>query len=142
MAVAAALAASSEGQDAPPRAEFLRGVASHVPDSDVRSGLLVAANFPAHTSVRHAVSVLGSGTLISAPDTVPFALWSAAGHLDDLSEALWRTLAGWGDRATTCAIAGGIVATRTGTGDVPAAWRQARENIPAWSRWDSRAAVR
>ncbi|WP_405820100.1 ADP-ribosylglycohydrolase family protein [Streptomyces sp. NBC_01390] len=138
VAVAAALAAASEGQDAPPRAEFLREVASHVPDSDVRSGLRVAANFPERTSVRHAASVLGSGTLISAPDTVPFALWSAAGHLDDLTEALWQTVAGWGDRDTTCAIAGGVVAARTGTAGIPSAWLQAREAIPAWSQWGVR----
>lgn len=77
------------------------------PDTDVRSGLLVAAGFPEHASVRHAASVLGSGTLISAPDTVPFALWCAAGQLDDLAEVLWQTVAGWGDRDTTCAIVGG-----------------------------------
>lgn len=142
VAVAAALAASSEGQEAAARPDFLREVASHVPGSDVRSRLLVAATFPERTSVRHAASVLGSGTLISAQDTVPFALWSAAGHLDDLCEALWQTVAGWGDRDTTCAIAGGVVAARTGTADLPAAWRQAREDIPAWSGWDARAAGR
>jgi len=135
VAVAAALAAAGAGQQAAPRAEFLREVASHVPVSDVRSGLLVAANFSERTSVRHAASVLGSGTLISAPDTVPFALWSAAGQLDDLPEALWQTVAGWGDRDTTCAIAGGVVAARTGTGGIPAAWREACEAIPAWSGW-------
>ncbi|MFF3336627.1 ADP-ribosylglycohydrolase family protein [Streptomyces sp. NPDC002888] len=142
VAVAAALAAAGAGRDASPRADLLREVASHVPESDVRSGLLVAAGFPDRTSVRHAASVLGSGTLISAQDTVPFALWSAAGHLDDLPEALWQTVAGWGDRDTTCAIAGGVVAARTGTARLPAAWRQAREDIPAWSGWDSRAAGR
>ncbi|MBK3579559.1 ADP-ribosylglycohydrolase family protein [Streptomyces sp. MBT65] len=141
VAVAAALAAAGAGQQAAPRAEFLREVASHVPESDVRSGLLVAANFSERTSVRHAASVLGSGTLISAPDTVPFALWSAAGHPDDLPEALWQTVAGWGDRDTTCAIAGGVVAARTGTGGVPSAWREACEAIPAWSGWDSLAAT-
>ncbi|GAA3822923.1 ADP-ribosylglycohydrolase family protein [Streptomyces phyllanthi] len=140
VAVAAALAAVGEQEDASLRAEFLREVASHVPDSDVRSGLLVAAGFPERTSVRHAASVLGSGTLISAPDTVPFALWSAAGHLDDLAEALWQTVAGWGDRDTTCAVAGGVVAARTGTDSVPATWRQAREDLSAWSGWDSLAA--
>ncbi|WP_329242296.1 ADP-ribosylglycohydrolase family protein [Streptomyces sp. NBC_01478] len=142
VAVAAALAAAGEGRQAAPRTEFLREVASHVPESDVRSGLLVAANFSERTSVRHAASVLGSGTLISAPDTVPFALWSAAGHPDDLPEALWQTVAGWGDRDTTCAIAGGVVAARTGTGGVPSAWREACEAIPAWSGWDSLAAAR
>ncbi|MFD9436914.1 ADP-ribosylglycohydrolase family protein [Streptomyces sp. NPDC060002] len=135
VAVAAALAAGGAGGDAPARASFLREVASYLPDSDVRSGLLVAAGFPERTSVRHAASVLGSGTLISAPDTVPFALWCAAGHLDDLPEALWQTVGGWGDRDTTCAIAGGVVASRTGTHGVPADWRQSRETIPSWSGW-------
>lgn len=134
-ALAAALAAASAGRDAPLRAEFLQEVAAHVPESDVRSGLRVAAGFSARTSVRHAASVLGSGWRISAPDTVPFALWSAAGHLDDLPETLWQTVAGWGDRDTTCAIAGGVVAARTGTGGVPDDWLAAREAVPAWSRW-------
>ncbi|SCD44177.1 ADP-ribosylglycohydrolase [Streptomyces sp. DvalAA-14] len=96
VAVAAALAAASAGHGAPPRADFLREIAAHLPDSDVRARLRVAARFPDRTSVRHAASVLGSGTLISAPDTVPFALWSAAGQLDDLPEALWQTVGGWG----------------------------------------------
>ena len=135
VAIAAALAAAGAAREAAPRADVLREVASHVPESDVRSRLLVAASFPEHTSVRHAASVLGSGTLSSAPDTVPFALWSAAGHQDDLVEALWQTVAGWGDRDTTCAIAGGVVAARTGTGGVPDAWWQVRESIPAWSGW-------
>lgn len=137
VAVAAALAASGAGQDAPSRSGFLDEVAACVPDSDVRSRLRVAAAFPGRTSVAHAASVLGSGTLISAPDTVPFALWSAAGHLDDLPEALWQTVGGWGDRDTTCAIAGGVVAARTGTGGVPADWLRAREEIPDWSRWQA-----
>jgi ADP-ribosylglycohydrolase len=135
VAVAAALAAAGEGADALARADFLREVAAQAPDSEVRSGLLVAASLPGHTSVRHAASVLGSGTLISAADTVPFALWSAAGHLDDLPEALWRTVGGWGDRDTTCAIAGGVVAARTGTHTVPPAWRRALEPVPARSGW-------
>ncbi|WP_329556994.1 ADP-ribosylglycohydrolase family protein [Streptomyces sp. NBC_00696] len=137
VAVAGALAAAGTDQQAAPRAEFLREVASQVPESDVRSGLLVAANLPGRTSVRHAAAVLGSGTLISAPDTVPFALWSAAGQLDELPETLWQTVAGWGDRDTTCAIAGGVVAARTGTGGIPSAWREACEAIPAWSGWDA-----
>lgn len=142
VAVAAASAAARAGAEAPGRADFLREVAGRVPDGDVRSGLLVAASLPEHASVRHAASVLGSGTLISAPDTVPFALWCAAGHLDDLPEALWRTVGGWGDRDTTCAIAGGVVAARTGTAAVPTAWREAGEAIPAWSGWNPAAAAR
>ncbi|WP_037608209.1 ADP-ribosylglycohydrolase family protein [Streptacidiphilus rugosus] len=141
VAVAAALAAVGREQDAPSRPEFLREVAGRLQESDVRSGLLMAANFPAGTSVRHAASVLGSGARLSAPDTVPFALWSAAGHLDDLAEALWQTVGGWGDRDTTCAIAGGVVGARTGTGGVPVLWLRTREEIPGWSGWVPSAAA-
>lgn len=132
VALAAALAARSRGQNPPCRTELLSEVAGRLPDSDVRSGLRIAARLPEQTSVRHAANVLGSGSLLSAPDTVPFALWSAAGHLDSLPDAIWHTLEGWGDRDTTCAIAAGVVAARTGLTDVPAAWLAAREDLPDW----------
>ncbi|MGW7441818.1 ADP-ribosylglycohydrolase family protein [Kitasatospora sp. NPDC054795] len=131
-ALAAALAVRSRGGSPPGRAELLTEVAGRLPDCEVRSGLRIAARLPGHTSVRHAAAVLGSGTLISAPDTVPFALWSAAGHLDSLSEAVWHTLEGWGDKDTTCAIAAGVVAARTGLADVPPGWLAAREPLPNW----------
>ncbi|MBO1417254.1 ADP-ribosylglycohydrolase family protein [Streptomyces sp. FH025] len=133
VALAAALAARSRGRIRPDRAELLTEVAERLPESDVRSGLRIAARLPGHTSVRHAANVLGSGLMISAPDTVPFALWSAAGHLDSLPEAIWHTLEGWGDQDTTCAIAAGVVAARTGLADVPAAWLTAREDLPDWT---------
>ncbi|MFF2141446.1 ADP-ribosylglycohydrolase family protein [Kitasatospora sp. NPDC058190] len=132
VALAAALAVRSRGQTPPGRAELLSEVAGRLPDSEVRSGLRIAARMPGHTSVRHAAAVLGSGLMISAPDTVPFALWSAAGHLDSLPEAIWHTLEGAGDMDTTCAIAAGVVAARTGLADVPPAWLAAREALPDW----------
>ncbi|MFJ9839614.1 ADP-ribosylglycohydrolase family protein [Kitasatospora sp. NPDC101155] len=132
VALAAALAVRSRGQTPPGRAELLSEVAGRLPDSEVRSGLRIAARMPGHTSVRHAAAVLGSGLMISAPDTVPFALWSAAGHLDSLPEAIWHTLEGAGDMDTTCAIAAGVVAARTGLADVPPAWLAAREELPDW----------
>ncbi|MER7845210.1 ADP-ribosylglycohydrolase family protein [Kitasatospora sp. NPDC096077] len=130
VALAAALASRSRGGRAPGRSELLTSVADRLPDGDVRSGLRIAARLPEHTSVRHAATVLGSGLMISAPDTVPFALWSAAGHLDSLPEAIWHTLEGWGDKDTTCAIAAGVVAARTGLVDVPAGWLAACEALP------------
>ncbi|WP_030056302.1 MULTISPECIES: ADP-ribosylglycohydrolase family protein [Streptomyces] len=133
VALAAALAVRSRGESAPGRAELLTEIAGRLPVSDVRSGLRIAARLPEHTSIRQAATVLGSGVLISAPDTVPFALWSAAGHLDSLPEALWHTLEGWGDKDTTCAIAAGVVAARTGLTEVPPAWLAAREELPDWA---------
>ncbi|MCX4450931.1 ADP-ribosylglycohydrolase family protein [Streptomyces sp. NBC_01789] len=130
VALAAALATRSRGGPAPERADFLREVAALLPDSDVRSGIRIAARMPAHTSLRHAAEVLGSGYRMSGPDTVPFALWCAAGHLDDLEEGLWRTVEGRGDIDTTCAIAGGVIAARTGVAALPASWHTAREPLP------------
>ena len=132
VALAAAFAARSRGGAAPARAELLAEVAGRLPDSDVRSGLRVASRLPGTTTVRHAAVVLGSGRQISAQDTVPFALWAAAGQLDSLPDAIWHTLGGWGDMDTTCAIAAGVVAARTGLDGVPAVWFAAREELPDW----------
>jgi ADP-ribosylglycohydrolase len=130
VALAAALATRSRGGPAPARRELLHAVAEGLPESEVRSGLRIAARMPAGTSVRHAAEVLGSGYRMSGPDTVPFALWCAAAHLDDLEEGLWLTVAGHGDIDTTCAIAGGVIAARTGVAALPPAWHAAREPLP------------
>ncbi|MFF1342932.1 ADP-ribosylglycohydrolase family protein [Streptomyces sp. NPDC058290] len=130
VALAAALATRSRGGPAPARPDFLQAVAARLPDSDVRSAVRVAARMSAHTSVRHAASVLGSGYRMSGPDTVPYALWCAAAHLDDLHEGLWSTVAGRGDIDTTCAIVGGVIAARTGVATLPPAWHAAREPLP------------
>ncbi|MFE0632108.1 ADP-ribosylglycohydrolase family protein [Streptomyces sp. NPDC058864] len=130
VALAAAFAARSRGGPAPQ--DLLTRVADRLPGSDVRSGLRTAGRFPEGTSVRHAAEVLGSGYGVSAQDTVPFALWCAARHLDDLEGGLWETVAGLGDMDTTCAIAGGVIAARTGVAELPPAWRAALEPLPDW----------
>lgn len=68
--------------------------------------------------------------ILSAQDTVPFPFWRAARHLDDYEEALWLTVSGLGDRDTTCAVVGGIVACYVGEAGIPAAWLEAREPLP------------
>ncbi|HZU17499.1 MAG TPA: ADP-ribosylglycohydrolase family protein, partial [Candidatus Dormibacteraeota bacterium] len=65
-----------------------------------------------------------------APDTVPFALWCASRSPDDYEAALWLTLRGLGDRDTTGAIVGGIVAARVGSEGIPPGWLAAREPLP------------
>jgi ADP-ribosylglycohydrolase len=62
---------------------------------------------------------------------VPFAIWSAAQHLDSYEEALWLTVSGLGDRDTTCAMVGGIVAM-SAPQTIPTVWREARERLPDW----------
>lgn len=96
--------------------------------------MLRAAEVPFTTEPWKAADLLGNGKRIRADDTVPFALWTAARHPDDLEEALWSTAEGFGDVDTTCAITGGVVGARTGVEGAPAEWRQRREPLARWWR--------
>ena len=131
VAVAAALAWTLQSS-LPTKEEFLNLILPYVPDSEVSAKIRLARDLSANTPVQSAVAVLGNGTNISAQDTVPFALWCAAQHLDNYEETLWLTLSGLGDRDTTCAIAGGIVAMSTGIAGIPTDWVKAREPLPNW----------
>jgi len=73
---------------------------------------------------------LGNGSMVTAQDTVPFALWSAACHPNDYEEALWTTVGGLGDRDTTCAMVGGVVVMSTGVRAIPKEWLHCLELIP------------
>lgn len=132
VAVAAALAYQFRSAPLPGRADFLDAVLPHLPESEVRSKVRQARDMPSESSVKFAVSVLGNGVRISAPDTVPFALWCAGEKLSDYEEALWLTVSGLGDRDTTCAIVGGIVAMYTGSDSIPRGWIGSREKLPSW----------
>lgn len=85
------------------------------------------------TTVEHAAAMLGNGYQITAQDTVPFVVWCAGEYLDDFESALWNTASALGDRDTTCAMVGGIVATYTGTERIPAEWIAHREPLPRWA---------
>jgi ADP-ribosylglycohydrolase len=133
VAVAAAQAYGLRGSAAlPARPEFLDLILPYVPESEVRSKIRQARDMAANASVQFAVSVLGNGTKVSAQDTVPFALWCAGERLTNYEEALWLTVSGLGDRDTTCAIVGGIVASYTGIDGIPRAWMNTREPLPDW----------
>ncbi|GAB4455219.1 MAG: hypothetical protein OHK0029_10960 [Armatimonadaceae bacterium] len=86
-----------------------------------------------NTGISGAAGILGNGILVSAQDTVPFCLWSAGEKLDNFAEATWQTVTGFGDRDTTCAIVGGIVAAYVGTEGIPADWIASREPLPDWA---------
>lgn len=112
--------------------EFLDLVLPYVPESEVQSKIRLARDLSEKTPIQSATAILGNGSRISAQDTVPFALWCAAQHLDNYEEALWLTVSGLGDRDTTCAIVGGIVALSAGVESIPIHWLQAREALPNW----------
>ncbi|MEZ0108010.1 ADP-ribosylglycohydrolase [Catenulispora sp. EB89] len=138
VAVAAAAALAAGASDAPGSTPaptphvFLTATAELTPAGVIRDGLLHAAELPPDTPVSEAARVLGSGERIRASDTVPFAVWTAAHHLDSLTDALWTTADGFGDVDTTCAITGGIVAARTELRGVSARWLELVEALPEW----------
>lgn len=132
IAIATAIAWQTRGES-PTRCEFLQAVLPHVPDSLVADGIRRAARLDVR-DVRTAGSALGNGSQVSAQDTVPFSLWCAGTYLDSYEEALWLTVAGLGDRDTTCAIVGGILAMRT---PIPESWLAARESLSGkMTDWD------
>jgi ADP-ribosylglycohydrolase len=112
--------------------EFLDLILPHIPESEVRRRTVEARNM-SDDMVQDVADALGSGFEVSAQDTVPFCLWCAGQHLDHWEETLWLTVAGLGDRDTTCAIVGGIVAMYGGVQSIPSSWIEAREPLPQWA---------
>lgn len=130
VAIAAALAwRLGTGQTSFTNESFLREVFAYTPDGPTKSGLNVALRLPFDNDPQHVAGVLGAGNRVLALDTVPFAVWCAARHLDDYETALWTTVSGLGDRDTTCAMAGGIVALSAGRNAIPTSWLEAREPL-------------
>jgi len=137
-AIAVALATGTawrmkDSGQSPNSLEFLQHVYQHLSESHVRQGISRAIELGPHASIDSAVAKLGNGSAVTAPDTVPFALWCAARHLNSYEEALWAAVSGLGDRDTTCAIVGGIVVMYAGVESIPAEWLENREQIPIWT---------
>lgn len=99
------------------------------PPGETHEGLRKARLVPLEMSAENAARILGSGFLVTAPDTVPFSIWCALRHLDNYYEALIATLEGDGDCDTNCAIVGGIVALRSGREGIPVDWMASREPL-------------
>ncbi len=124
VAVAAGLAASTTLTGV----EFLDAVLALTPAGATRDKLVEARDLTS-LHARDAAAILGSGQSVLCSDTVPFSLWCASRHLDRYEEALWATVSGLGDRDTTCAIVGGIVALRVGAEGLPKDWLARREPL-------------
>jgi ADP-ribosylglycohydrolase len=128
VAVATAVAWRTRGEVPEIRAAAIFSEAlKHTENGPTRTGIARAAALRLDFDVRTAVSALGNGAGVISSDTVPFSLWCAARHITDYEEALWATVSGLGDRDTTCAIVGGIVAA--GGAEIPQAWIEAREPL-------------
>lgn len=133
VAVGAAWAWRLRGSPPPPAHEFLDHVLPYVPGSMVANGVSIAKDLTIEgASLTKVVEKLGNGSKVTAQDTVPFVLWSAARNLGNYEEALWQTVSGLGDMDTNCAMVGGIVSLFTGLGGIPAEWLRNREPLPGW----------
>ncbi|MDB6015804.1 MAG: ADP-ribosylglycohydrolase [Pedosphaera sp.] len=133
IAVAVAAAVAWQVRSASPEHRVRRlfdEVLRLTPESQVRRGITLAAQTPSTVPVDAVAKALGNGSLVTAPDTVPFALWCAAQHLDDYVAALSCAISGDGDCDTNAAIVGGIVAMVTGLEGIPPDWRAAKEKLP------------
>lgn len=133
-AIAIALASAwawRYGGDSPGREDLVDFVLTRMPGGETREGVAAARALGWQCTVEDAASTLGNGSRISAQDTVPFVLWCAAAA-NDYREALWSTVAGLGDRDTTCAMVGGIVATAVGPEGIPEEWLRRREPLASW----------
>jgi ADP-ribosylglycohydrolase len=128
IAVAAAWASQWRERQLPSQ-QLFDAVIDHTPPGETRRGLERARALPLETSPIEAARELGSGQRVLSEDTVPFSVWCAARHLDSYEEALWSTVSGLGDRDTTCAIVGSIVALSAGRESIPPAWIEARERL-------------
>lgn len=126
-AVCAALVSSTElvGR------ALLEATLARTPEGPTREGLVRAIALDHIQSPRNAAEILGSGARVLCEDTVPFSLWCASRFSRSFEEAMWATVSGLGDRDTTCAIVGGIVALRVGHVGLPSAWLAHREPLPA-----------
>ncbi|GAA3034844.1 hypothetical protein GCM10020229_52840 [Kitasatospora albolonga] len=132
VAVAAAYAVRARTEPTTPEG-FLGAVLALTPDGAVRRGIAEAVTLLGVADHRTAAQLLGNGRLVSAADTVPFALWAAARNLGDYPSALWETVSAGGDVDTTAAIVGGVVAAHTGAAGIPDAWLAAAEPLPDWA---------
>ncbi len=130
VAVATALTAHRSGASLPNGREWLATIAELVPSGRVRDGIEAALRLPSATTTAEAAQILGNGGAVTAADTVPFCLWIATWHSHDYEEALWQTVSALGDRDTTCAIVGGIVAAQVGHAGIPDDFRRSRERLP------------
>jgi ADP-ribosylglycohydrolase len=126
-AIAVAVAAAIAANDPHPMDQgFLKEILPYVPESVTKERIQKAIQIPPD-ELPEAIQQLGTGSQVTAQDTVPFCLWSAAYHLENFEDALWWTAKGMGDCDTTCAIVGGIVGLSGA--EIPPLWLKRREPL-------------
>ena len=115
--------------------EFIEQIFTETPESDTKYAIRKALQVSKDSNIDFAVSVLGNGSRVIAQDTVPLAIWCIAHYRDSYEEALWKTVSALGDRDTTCAIVGSVVALNTGIDNIPSLWRKSVESFESSIFW-------
>ena len=115
--------------------EFIEAVAAPLPDTDTRARIRKSLAVPPTYRMETVVQVLGNGVEVSAPDTVPLAIWCAAHHLADFEEGLWTTVSALGDRDTLCAMVGGMLTMSAPPTTVPEKWQASVEKVEQSDFW-------
>jgi ADP-ribosylglycohydrolase len=139
IAVAAAMAWRLRGK--PPEeaaTDLFNEVLKRTPEGETRRGIAHAFQIRHMESTQAAARLLGNGSLVTCPDTVPFTVWAAARHLGRYSEAIAATASVGGDVDTNCAIVGGIVALSTNWDGIPKEWLEQMERLPQ-QHWVAKA---
>jgi ADP-ribosylglycohydrolase len=131
IAIAAAIASRLRGKPSEQAStEFFNEIHKRTPDGETRRGIAHAFQIRHVESPKTAARMLGNGSGVTCPDTVPFTVWAAAKHLNNYRESIAATASVGGDTDTNCAIVGGIVALSTGWQGIPKDWLQHMEPLP------------
>jgi ADP-ribosylglycohydrolase len=130
IAAAAALAWRRRGAGELLGRGWIAAIRDVVPRGYVRDAVGGALDVAPDATIVEAAKALGNGSGVTAPDTVPLCLWIAAHASAGFEQALWQTVSALGDRDTTCAIVGGLLALTHGRDGIPPRWLQSREALP------------
>jgi ADP-ribosylglycohydrolase len=130
VAVAAALSWQQRDASGTLGRTWITAVRDATPRGYTRDAVSESLDVAPNATIIEAAQALGNGSGVTAPDTVPLCLWIAAHASRGFEEALWQTVSALGDRDTTCAIVGGILALRVGHIRVPQDWIKSREQLP------------
>jgi ADP-ribosylglycohydrolase len=127
VAVAAARASQMRGHEVA-RGDLLRPAIEYTPPGKTRDGLQAALTLSPETEIEDAVLLLGNGSKVTAPDTVPLAVWLAERCAEDLPAGLWAVIEAGGDVDTVGAMVGGVVALHAPR-TIPQTWFALREPL-------------
>ncbi len=115
--------------------EIIEKIFYETPESDTKYAIRKALQVSKSSNIDFVSSVLGNGSRIIAQDTVPLAIWCIAHYKDNYEQALWKTVSALGDRDTTCAIVGSVVALNTGIEGIPSYWMKSAESFESSEFW-------